>query len=134
MTARIGKHIARCEDNILFFYMFGDLEMEELLEYIKLAQQLIDIYGSFYIVDDLSNFGSASPGVRRMVASWLKTAPCQAVALYGGSVAARTLVSLILGGMRLMGTLQFPAALHKNELEARSWLRAFTDSRGPHPI
>jgi hypothetical protein len=83
VMTRVGKHIACIEGNILFFHLAGDLEEHELLAYIELAEQIIDAHGSFYIADDLSNFGTASATVRRKVASWLKHAPCQGVVLYG---------------------------------------------------
>jgi hypothetical protein len=112
------------EGKVLFFYLSGDLEIDELHAYIKLTEQISKAHGSFYIADDLSHFGTASPAVRRMVASWLARAPCRGVVLYGGSLAARTLVTLMLGALKLTGTLKFPATLVRNEEEARSWLRS----------
>ena len=128
MTIRLGKHVARIEDNILFFYLFGDLETNELLEYIQLTSRIISVHGSFSIADDLSHFGTAAPTVRRTVVDWLRTAPCRGVVLYGGSIAARTLVTLMLGAMKLIGTLKFPAAIVRNEQEARDWLATHQNS------
>jgi hypothetical protein len=124
LTVPIGKHQARIEGNTLFFYIFGDLLMQELLEYMQLADRIISEHGFFYIVDDLSHFGTAAPDVRRKVASWLATAPCRGVVVYGGSLAARAMFTLIMGAMKLMGNLKFPAALVRNEKEARAFVGA----------
>jgi hypothetical protein len=124
LTIQIGKHHARIEGQILFFYLFGDLTMPDLVEYMKLAEQIVAAHGCFYIVDDLSHLGTAAAEVRREVASWLGVAPCRGIAVYGGSLTARTLFTLILGAMRLLGTLKFPIALVRNEQEARVFVAA----------
>ena len=121
MTIQIGKHLARIEGNILFLDLLGDLVMQELLEYMQLAERIASVHGFFHIIDDLSQFGTAPPEVRREVASWLGTAPCRGIVVYGGSLPARTMFTLILGAMRLMGTLRFPAVLVRNEQEARAF-------------
>ena len=128
LTIQIGKHLARIEGNILFLDLLGDLVMQELLEYMQLAERIASVHGFFHIIDDLSQFGTAPPEVRREVASWLGTAPCRGIVVYGGSLPARTMFTLILGAMRLMGTLRFPAVLVRNEQEARAFVAAQGDA------
>jgi hypothetical protein len=122
MAIHIGKHIARVDGNILYLQMIGDISLEEIQKYIGLADQLTAEHGSFYIVDDMARFGSAAPEVRKKVASWIAQGACLGAAIYGASLSSRTMTTLILGAMKMMGRHVFPVTFVKTEQEARDWV------------
>src|SRR5262249_9645665 len=119
------------EDDILFLEIVDDLSMSDIEEYIKLAEQLVAQHGSFYIVDDITNFRSASGEVRRRIADWLASNACLGAVLYGGSLAARTVAILVVRAMNLIGKQPFPIVFMKNEKEARDWIASHR--RKPRP-
>lgn len=124
MHPQIGTHVARVEGDTLFFHPVGDLNLQEVLEYFKLAEQVVAQRGGVYFIDDISKLGSAPPEVRRVAGDWLGHNPCLGVALYGGSVAARTIALLVVGVTRMLGKLSFPIVFVKSEQEARDWVKA----------
>lgn len=122
MTIEIGTHIAWVEDDILFLKIVDDLTMADITKYIKLAEELVNKYGSFYIVDDIARFRSASNEVRRVTADWLARNSCAGAVLHGGSLTARTIAILVVRAMNLLGKQYFPIVFMKTEQEAREWI------------
>lgn len=120
---QVGKHLAKIEGDTLYFRLVGDLNLQEVLEYFKLAEKVVADRGSVYLVDDISGLGSVPPEVRRAAGDWLGNSSCHGVALYGGSVAARTIALLVVGVTRMLGKLSFPIVFVKSEQEARDWIR-----------
>lgn len=122
MAIRIGNHTARIEGNILYLQLVGDISLEEIQKYISLADGLTAEHGSFYIIDDMARFGSAGPPVRKKVASWIAQGACRGAAIYGASLSSRTMTTLIIGAIRMMGSHVFPVSFVKTEQEARDWV------------
>lgn len=122
MAIHIGEHTARIDGNILYLQLIGDISVEEIQKYIGLADQLTAEHGSFYIIDDMARFGSAAPEVRKKVASWMAKSACRGAAIYGASLTARTMTTLIIGAMKMMGSHIFPVTFVKTEQEARDWV------------
>lgn len=124
MAIHIGEHTARIDGDILYLQLIGDISAAEIQKYVGLADQLTAEHGAFYIIDDMARFGSAAPEVRKKVASWMSKSACRGAAIYGASLTARTMTTLIIGAMKMMGSHFFPVSFVKTEQEARDWVAA----------
>ncbi len=123
-TIEIGKHTASIEGDLLLFRLVDTLTLDELKTYITIAEQLITEHGRCFIIDDITELHHASPEVRRLIINWLASHACPGVALFGGSLSARTIALLVLGAMKMLGKQTFPIVFVKEEKEARDWIAA----------
>jgi UDP-N-acetylmuramyl pentapeptide synthase len=124
MAIPIGRHTARMDGDILYLKLMGDLSLAEMDAYIELANQVKEQHSRFFIIDDMAHFGSASPEVRKKVASWFSSCGCVGVALHGASLASRTMALLVIGAMKLFGSYTLPIGFFQTEALAHDWVIA----------
>ena len=119
---RAGSHRVALDGDTLFLEAAGDLLEIDIEKYIEFAEQIRAQHGHLYILDDFSRFGTIGSAARKHLASWLGNSSCRGAAIYGASLSSRTLTTLIMGAMRLLGAQPFPVIFVKNEAEGRQWI------------
>lgn len=102
----------------------GNLSLDEAQVFHAMVERSLETYGTAYVLVDASQAGLISAATRRWIAQWNQEHQVSGVAIYGGSLVARTLLTLLLNAIVLMGRQNFPAVFLRTEADARAWLAA----------
>lgn len=86
---------------------------------MKLAEQLIATQGRCFLLSDISQMSGAPPETRRWAADWFRTHSITGGAMFGNSLPARTVLSLLARAVGLISGVALPRVFLKNEDEAR---------------
>jgi hypothetical protein len=122
MQMLVGPHAVRIEEDLLFVQAGGDFTMEQVMQLTGLADELIARFGAYYSLVDMDRMGKVPPEVRRWVAEWSRGSRVEASAFFGGSVATRALMTLLMHAITLVKKKRKALLFAKTEQEARAWL------------
>lgn len=117
-----GKHELYIEDDIIISVPHGELNLSELRIYTDIVSEVIARHGHCLMLADNKDASGIEASARRYSAQWSIGKPVIGIALYNASLTARTVFTLVLKAMNLIGRQPIPFAFFKTELEARDWL------------
>ena len=119
---QLGLHTVTQDGDLLFIILRGPLELGEAQTFHGLVADALRQYGHAYVLADCSRGDSLSAETRRWIADWNRRHRIDGVAIFGANLFMRTMVTLVLNAIRLIGQRGVPAVLTKTEAEARAWL------------
>lgn len=82
----------------------------------------MDRLGRIFLIIDQSQAGALPPESRRFLADWNLQHTLGGVAVFGGSISARVISTLLQNAYRLLRPNGVPMVFAANELEARAWV------------
>ena len=125
----VGKHPVQIEADVLVCTVRGEYTVEEIQEYLHLAQQITAEHGHCFLMSDISKMPTAPPETRRWAADWLRSHSIAGAAMFGNSLPARTLLFLLVRAVALTSGSTLPMVFVKTEHEARAWIAARRNSK-----
>ena len=117
-----GKHDLYIEDDIVISVPHGELTLAELHIYTDILAEVIARHGHCLMLADNKEVSGIEACARRYSAQWSVGKPVVGIALYNAGLAARTVFTLVLKAMNMIGKQPIPFAFFKTEQEARDWL------------
>lgn len=131
-------HDMRPEGDVLHVVFHGPMRAADVAELRRRADEMITSAGRCLLLCDLRNLSTIDSDARRAVAEWGRASSHQSggTAVYGASMGARVLTTLIVKAVQLLGNHDTGFHFANNEAEARAWLttrRATLDARATKP-
>lgn len=120
----LGPHRARQVDDVVEVVFAGPVTLSEARVLHERLAQVYAEFGSCYLLADLLGLTAMGPDVRRYMGEWNKTHRLSGVALHGASFAMRTVASLTVKAIRLLGSHPIEVVFLRDEAEARRWISA----------
>jgi hypothetical protein len=121
-SKRVGAHQLVLEQDLVVFRQRGDYTLSDAREVGAELASLIARRGRIFVIIDQTQAGTTPPESRRFLADWNKRHTLGGVALFGGSVTARAVASLITTAIRLVRPAGAPMVFTATEAEARAWV------------
>lgn len=120
----------RIERDTLFAEVHGAVSAEIGKQFLPALEQLLATYGFYFAIIDIRRMETIDPETRRIFGEWSrKRRPNGAVACFGGSLIQRTLVTLIIHALNMLGTNRLQVNFVKTEQEAHDWIQAQRSNR-----
>lgn len=118
----LGAHSIAIEGCILHIRLVGDLTQEQVTEILHIAAEIHAREGLIFTLNDISRLQRLLPETRRYAAHWMRSHPFNGGALYGGGLASRTVMTLLVRAINLVRTKQVLTHFTETEQESRAWL------------
>lgn len=120
---RIGPHSVIVEGDIARLTLAGDLDLDQIKSITAILEGIAREHGSWGGLVDVRGLGKVSPEARHHGGAWTQKWVNFATAVFGASVAARVVVTLISRAAELATGRSRNVAFFKTETEAAAWLR-----------
>lgn len=115
----IGKHSIRTEGDTIFVRAEGDITGPEVIELCEHMLKIQQQYGWVFEICDARSAGSMSTEARRQNADWYRKNRLDVEAVvYGSSFVMRTLFTLFVNAIRMLGSRQARVYFVATEAEA----------------
>lgn len=121
-SRQLGLHTVKQDGDLLFIILRGPLALAEAQVLHGLLADTLQRWGHAYVLVDSSRGDALSADTRRWIAEWNQRHRVDGVAIFGANLFMRTMLSLVLNAIGLLGKRRVPAHFVKNEAEARAWL------------
>ncbi len=126
---QLGLHTVSQDGDVVCIALQGPLGLAEAQSFHGQVADTLASRGHAYVLVDCSQGGALSAETRRWIAQWNQQHRIDGVAIFGASLFMRTMLTLVINAIALLGQRPVPAAFVKTEAEARAWLDALR--RGP---
>jgi hypothetical protein len=117
-----GSHITRVEEGFLFFVPRGPVAEDDVRELIRRGDELARSWGGYWLLIDVRSLGAVDAKARRVAATNPGIARFRGCAIFGASAVSRTLITLIVRGMAMLGHSHIEIRFFDDESEAREWI------------
>lgn len=121
---QVGLHTISRERDLNIITLRGPLSLEEAKVYHAMVEASLAQYCSAYVMVELTEGVSLGPETRRWIADWNQRHQVNGVAIYGGSLVMRAMLTLLLNAIALLRRQRVPSVFVKTESDARAWLAA----------
>lgn len=117
----IGKHRIRIEGDVIFVETQGEATGPEVITLCEHMLKIHQQYGWVFQIVDARSAGVMSTEARRQNAEWYRTHHLDLEAfVFGASFVVRTLFTLFMNAIRLLGSRQARVYFVENEAKARA--------------
>lgn len=115
-----GKHLYYLQGDVLVVRVGGTVNLEEAQLFMTTSYELVQRFGYSLMLADVSAGIAMPPEVRRWIGEWHKThaADSGSAVVTGAGMVARTLLTLINSGVRLLGMQTGDLIFAKSDAEA----------------
>jgi hypothetical protein len=124
MQRQIGTHPVWIKGDTIFNVLHGPYTLEHMIEYLQLAEQVIAEHGTFFALSDITHLQAVGADTRRHIAQWTRSHPIGGIALVGGGLAMRSVLTLVIHAVNLLRPEKIPLVFVTSEKEGQSWLAA----------
>lgn len=130
-----GLHEFSYEGDLLLVRFRGTITQEAVEALRDAVNAVTDENPRSYLLADLHECTGIDPEARRFMAIWSRDPDRGLVgtAVYGTGFMLRTLVTLTIKAIKLLGKSRTELLFFKDEAEARAWVRIERDSVAPKP-
>lgn len=119
----LGKHRMRVQKDVVFLRTLGELDLAEMRTLHDLCQDIYRAEGLVFCAVDATAGGSISAEVRRWIAGFNRTNPCEGGnAIYGTSILVRAAARLAIGAASLFAKREIPTIFVSDERAAMHWI------------
>lgn len=118
----IGRHLAKAENDVMFYKVCGALSQDEIRQGVELLGPIIERYGYCYIIADLADMGSLDVAARRETANHPNLEHLRAYAGISPSMVTRALVTLALRALAVFRRNGLRIDFFGAEAQARAWI------------
>lgn len=122
MTKPIGAHQITVDGDTIHLVVRGDFLLEDAKQVNAEVEAVLYGLGRAFILADQSSARATPPDARRYLVDWSRKHRVSAAVMFGGSVATRTVATLILTALRIFKADSVPTCFTATEAEARAWL------------
>lgn len=130
-TLAIGRHRMTIDGDWVELRLTGPVGIADSTPMHDTLAAVLDANeGRAYVLADITDLESLHHETRRQMAAWNRDRRISAAAVFGGSFAVRTIVTLALKALKLRDREQIEAMFARDEAEARRWLQAERSRRG----
>ncbi len=126
-----SKHIVRREEDLLLFVADGPLQETDLEALIVLGNQIAEVHAAYWILADVRKLTEVDAAARRRAAKNPAAHLFAGAAVFGASLVGRTLITLIVRGMAMLGQSHIQLRFFDSEAEARVWLTERRHAKPP---
>ena len=117
----IGKHRIRIEGDLIFVRAQGEITGPEVIVLCEHMLKVQQQYGWVFEIVDAHSAGAMSVEARRQNAQWYRSHQLDVEAVvFGSSFVTRTLFTLFINAVRLLGSSQARVHFVASEAEARA--------------
>ena len=109
---------------MLHIHFEGPIGVSDLEQMRGVLTALLDEVGHSFVVGDMTHSTGVEPAARKYLAEWSKqqSGANSLSVTYGLSLATRTMITLAVNAMRLMGKQDIHVTVVKTEAEALAWV------------
>ena len=119
----VGKHRMRIQGDVVFAQIQGEITGDEVVTLLEHMQKVEREYGYVFEIVDASVSGSMSAEARRQNAQWHLQHVLQIeLVVFGAGLLMRTMMTLLINAVRLLGRRQIAPNFAANEAEAWAWV------------
>lgn len=121
----IGSHPVQQHGDVMKMQLRGPLTEADVAGMQSMVLAIRDEQGSCFLIADVHGLTGIDADARRMMAHWGRAFPearAAGVAVYGVSFAMRTLITLTINAVRLLGYREVELVFLRDELEASRWI------------
>ncbi len=93
-TQRIGQHIVRIEDDIVFVATKGEMKLAELQTLLTIFEEALQRHPQTYGMFDVADSVPFGPELRKHYNQWAIRWQFAGIAFYGASLMVRTVVGM----------------------------------------
>lgn len=125
-TWHIGNHVVVVEDGICQVVFSGRVDTQQAVEFQRVVLEAGDRFGLLGCIVDLGGLSDFDTGARAQFIRVERPYPFFSVSYYGGSFAARMLVTTLMRAGKLLVPWAFTFSVHvvPTEEEARQLVRS----------
>lgn len=122
----IGRHDLRRQGDLVALSIHGALTASDIQKLREVLVEVMEEVGHSFLTADLSGATSVNAEARKYMAEWSRqnTDWVAGTAVYGVSFAMRTVLTLTLNAIKLLGTQQVDFVFVKDEADAVRWVDA----------
>lgn len=117
-----SNHNVRREDDLLFFVADGPVREPDLDALILVGKQIAETHAAYWVLADVRKLTEVDAAARRRAATNPNVHLFAGAAVFGASLVARTLITLIVRGMAMLGQSHIQLRFFDSEADARAWL------------
>ncbi|MBL9007847.1 MAG: STAS/SEC14 domain-containing protein [Myxococcales bacterium] len=117
-----SKHIQRREDDLIVFEADGVIEEADVEATLQISADILRTHPQYWILVDLRKLTGVEATARRRAATSPQNKQLAGVAAFGASTLMRSLITLIVRAMVMLGHSQLVMRFFETEAEARAWL------------
>jgi hypothetical protein len=118
----IGSHQVIIEGCVMHIRFAGNFLRDEIVEILRLAEQINKRHGVIFTLNDMSKLRRIEPEARRYAAEWMRNHHFNGGVLYGGSLLARTAMTLLIRAINIIRKEPVVTLFCETEQEGRDWL------------
>lgn len=131
MEHLIGSHMVREEGDIAVLIFNGNVTAEDMQRIFSVVERIIERHGRYGTLVNASSMGRVTPGARQVVGQWPRTSLTFGTSVFGASFVTRTVMTLVIRAMQLVGRGPIASEFFKTEAEARAWITARSKQAAP---
>lgn len=117
-----SEHAWRAQGDILHISIQGFVEEPDMLDFVRAFQSVVALHGHCLVILNVHAMTGVSPAARRRFESWDVKGRCRGRVILGARLAAKTLISVILMGARMLTGRCEPTAFLASEEAAMLWI------------
>lgn len=117
-----SQHIVRREEGVLFFEANGPIRESDLDALIRLGNEAAETHSVYWVLADVRKMTDVEATARRRAAKNPAAHLFAGAAVFGAGLLVRTLITLIVRGMVMLGQSHIQLRFFDTEAEAREWL------------
>jgi hypothetical protein len=122
----IGRQRVRIRGNLAEVTFTGTITVEEIKELFAFYDRIIAEHGHLCVLGDMQQSYTIDPMGRRFCLEWARLhGPHYHLAVLGGSRPIRTILTLLLGAIRILTGRYAAVVLFETAEEARRWLAPY---------
>lgn len=126
----LGPHRFRIEGDVLFAIAVGELDADSILYLCEKLLQVYKEHGFVYEIVDATRAGAMSAEARRKNAEWHRHNRIEGeVVVFGASLLLRTVFSLLINALSILGRSRVLLHFVATEDDARAWVAKRRQSR-----
>ena len=121
----IGSHPVQQHGDLMKMQLRGPLTSAEIVGMRTMVRRIRDERGRCYLIADAADLAGIDADARRMMADWGRHHPddrASGVAVHGVNFVTRTLITLTVNAVRLMGYREVELRFTRDDAESVQWI------------
>lgn len=102
----------------------GNVTAEDMQGIFSIVEKMIERHGRYGTLVNAANMGRIAPGARQVIGQRPLTSRTFGTSVFGASFVTRTVMTLVLRALQLVGRGAIAGEFFKTEAEARDWITA----------
>jgi hypothetical protein len=126
----IGKHLVITDQDVVSVHLDGAVSPAEMLALHRLYEVRLRLHPRLFSVLHVARVVPPSPEVRKLMADWRRRHKVAGTAVIGAGLAVRTIATLYLRAVEMLGLRTWPVRFFDSEQAAQAYLRELRSRSG----